>query len=64
MWLRQERIELPIVVHGPEGDAIMAWCPPRYNTVHRILTNPVYGGAYVFGRTGSQVRVEGRTQGD
>ena len=28
------------------------------NTIHRLLTNPIYAGAYVFGRTGSQVRVE------
>jgi excisionase family DNA binding protein len=57
LWLRQERIDLPIVVHGPQG-RIVQWRPPRYNTVHRLLTNPVYGGAYVFGRTGSRVRLE------
>jgi excisionase family DNA binding protein len=27
--------------------------------VHRLLTNPIYAGAYVFGRTGSRVRLEG-----
>jgi hypothetical protein len=32
---------------------------PRYNTIHRLLTNPIYAGAYVFGRTGSQIRLEG-----
>ena len=47
----------PRFVHGEEGRAI-AWHLPRYNSVHRILTNPVYAGAYVFGRTVSQVRVE------
>jgi hypothetical protein len=26
--------------------------------VHRLLTNPVYAGAYVFGRTASRTRVE------
>jgi excisionase family DNA binding protein len=57
LWLRQERIDLPIVVHGPEG-RVVEWRPPRYNTVHRLLTNPVYAGAYVFGRTGSRVRLE------
>src|SRR4051794_35708347 len=35
------------------------WRPPRYNTVHRLLTNPVYAEAYVFGRTISRVRFEG-----
>mgnify|MGYP001036315121 CR=1 FL=1 len=23
---------------------------PVYNTIHHMLTNPVYGGAYAFGR--------------
>jgi excisionase family DNA binding protein len=58
LWLRQERIDLPIVAYGPQG-RIVEWRPPRYNTVHRVLTNPVYAGAYVFGRTGSRVRLEG-----
>jgi DNA invertase Pin-like site-specific DNA recombinase len=57
LWLRQERIDLPIVAHGLQG-RIPEWRPPRYNTVHRLLTNPVYAGAYVFGRTGSRVRLE------
>jgi hypothetical protein len=29
-----------------------------YNTVHSILTNPIYAGAYTFGRTTSKVSVE------
>ena len=37
----------------------MRWDPPRYHAVHRLLTNPVYAGAYVFGRTLSRTRVEG-----
>ena len=57
LWLRQERIDLPIVVHGAEG-RVVEWRPPRYNTVYRLLTNPVYAGAYVFGRTGSRARLE------
>jgi excisionase family DNA binding protein len=57
LWLRQERIDLPTVTHGPQG-RVVEWRPPRYNTVHRLLTNPVYAGAYVFGRTGSRVRLK------
>jgi hypothetical protein len=34
-----------------------------YNAVHHILTNPVYAGAYVFGRTKTVTRIEqGRKQ--
>ncbi len=57
LWLRQERITLPAVSYGPEGRCI-EWKLPVYNTIHHILTNPTYAGAYVFGRTGSRVTIE------
>jgi len=57
LWFRDERIELPTIAYGPQG-RIVEWHLPRYNSVHRLLTNPVYAGAYVFGRTVSQIRVE------
>jgi hypothetical protein len=31
------------------------WKLPVYNTILHILTNPIYAGAYAFGRTGSRV---------
>ena len=58
LWLRQERIELPVAIHGPQGRTVQ-WRLPKYHTVHRLLTNPVYAGAYVFGRTVTQARFEG-----
>lgn len=58
LWFRDERTELPTIAYGAHG-RIVEWHLPRYNSVHRLLTNPVYAGAYVFGRTASQVRVEG-----
>lgn len=57
MWLRDEGIALPVKSHDGEGRCI-AWKLPLYNTVHNILTNPVYAGAYAFGRTTSKVSVE------
>jgi len=36
----------------------VVWRLPSYNTVLKILTNPVYAGAYVFGRTETRVRIE------
>jgi DNA invertase Pin-like site-specific DNA recombinase len=57
LWLIDEGVKMPVAVHGPQG-RVVEWRPPRYNTIHRLLTNPVYAGAYVFGRTGSQTRVE------
>lgn len=58
LCLCQEGIDLPTAVHGPQGRTVR-WGPPRYHAVHRLLTNPVYAGAYVFGRTISRTRVEG-----
>jgi hypothetical protein len=57
LWLLQRAIELPAMRYGPEGAKIM-WAPPTYSRVHHILTNPVYAGAYVFGRTTTVVRLE------
>jgi excisionase family DNA binding protein len=57
VWFRQERITLPAVLHGP-GDRRVEWKAPVYNTVHHILTNPIYAGAYAFGRSASKVTIE------
>jgi excisionase family DNA binding protein len=57
LWLRQEGIDLPIAVSGRQGNT-MQWRPPRYHSVHRLLTNPVYAGAYVYGRTYTRARFE------
>ena len=57
IWLREEGIELPVKSRRGEAQGIV-WRLPAYNIVHNILTNPVYAGAYAFGRTTSKVRVE------
>ena len=57
LWLRQEEVSLPAVrVVGDERR--IEWKPPVYGTVHKVLTNPVYAGAYAYGRTESRVTVE------
>jgi DNA invertase Pin-like site-specific DNA recombinase len=57
IWLREDGIELP--VKSREGEARgVVWRLPAYNIVHNILTNPIYAGAYVFGRTTSKVSIE------
>ncbi|MDP9085430.1 MAG: recombinase family protein, partial [Pseudomonadota bacterium] len=57
LWMRHEGINLPAVGYGPEGHHII-WKLPVYNTLHHILTNPIYAGAYAFGRTASRVTIE------
>jgi DNA invertase Pin-like site-specific DNA recombinase len=57
IWLRDEGIELPVKSRDGEARGIV-WRLPAYNVVHNILTNPIYAGAYAFGRTTSKVSVE------
>lgn len=58
VWLRDEGIALPVACHDAAEGRSLVWKQPLYNTVHNILTNPVYAGAYAFGRTMSKVSVE------
>jgi hypothetical protein len=36
-------------VKQTDGDT--AWRRPSYSAIHRIIENPVYGGAYAYGKT-------------
>jgi DNA invertase Pin-like site-specific DNA recombinase len=47
MWFLGHGLELP--VRTAPGATV--WKRPSYGTVHRIVTNPVYGGAYAYGKT-------------
>jgi DNA invertase Pin-like site-specific DNA recombinase len=58
VWLREEGIAMPTACHSTAEGRGIVWRLPLYNTVHNILTNPVYAGAYAFGRTMSKVSVE------
>jgi DNA invertase Pin-like site-specific DNA recombinase len=58
LWLRDEGIALPVASHKAAEGRSIVWKLPPYNTVHNMLTNPVYAGAYAFGRTTSKVSVE------
>jgi hypothetical protein len=57
LWFRQERIPLPAVDHGPEGRRLQ-WKAPVCNTILHILTNPIYAGAYAYGRSTSKTTIE------
>lgn len=58
VWLRDEGIALPVASHSAVEGRSIVWKLPLYNTVHNMLTNPIYAGAYAFGRTRSKVSVE------
>lgn len=48
LWMRDQRIEMP-VNRNDRGDVL--WKPASYSWLHMVLTNPVYAGSYVYGRT-------------
>jgi DNA invertase Pin-like site-specific DNA recombinase len=48
LWFRSEA--LPFPTQAPGCSAIQ-WGTPTYTKIHQILTNPVYAGAYVYGKT-------------
>jgi DNA invertase Pin-like site-specific DNA recombinase len=57
LWFRQEGIELPLIVYGAQGRRV-EWRTPTYSTILNIITNPIYAGAYAFGRARTETYVE------
>ena len=61
LWLREERIQLPAAPR--DGQPSVVWKLPIYNNVLSILRNPVYAGAYAFGKTEARTTVvDGRAR--
>ena len=50
MWFVRHDLELPVGVLGHGGDQII-WKRPSYRRVLHVLTNPMYAGAYAYGKT-------------
>lgn len=56
LWFRCEGVCLPVRVPASQQDEV-CWRLPLYDAVHRILTNPLYAGAYVFGKTEARTKI-------
>jgi DNA invertase Pin-like site-specific DNA recombinase len=56
LWFREEQVTLPAVGYGNKNQQIY-WKLPLYNTILAILSNPMYAGAYAFGRTEVRTKV-------
>lgn len=56
LWFRQEKISLPAF---PVGQSTMVWKLPLYTNIRSMLANPVYAGAYAFGKTETRVKIVG-----
>lgn len=57
LWMSREQIELPVSQYA-HGVRQIVWKPASYDMLHRILTNPIFAGAYAYGRTTTRVRIE------
>lgn len=62
LWFRRERIRVPArVFTAPGGQTI--WKLPSYSRVLKIVSNPLYAGAYAFGKTDARTTmVEGHAR--
>jgi len=57
LWFRNHRVELPNRgLKGTSGKVY--WKPPIYNTILRTIKNPIYAGAYAYGKTFTRTTME------
>jgi hypothetical protein len=48
LWFRSEGLSFPLQMY--QG-AEIRWVEASYTAIHHVLTNPVYAGAYAYGKT-------------
>jgi DNA invertase Pin-like site-specific DNA recombinase/uncharacterized protein YndB with AHSA1/START domain len=48
LWFRSEGLSFPLQQGSPDR---IRWVTPTYTAIHHVLTNPVYAGAYAYGKT-------------
>ena len=56
-WLCQPQIKVP-AIGGAGSEQQIIWKPPRYHALLSLLKNPIYAGAYAYGRTKATVQME------
>jgi len=56
LWCRGEQMMVPVASYDDFGKTV-SWRLPVYRTILAILTNPIYAGAYAFGKTGDRTRM-------
>lgn len=55
LWFLEHDLRLP--AHNHRGELV--WKRPVYRALYRMITSPVYGGAYSYGKTEQITRYEG-----
>jgi len=62
LWLRSADIRMPVVLRNV-GVCKLVWKAPAYHSVMQILHNPLYAGAYAFGRKAQRTQItDGRAR--
>ncbi|MCP4999681.1 MAG: recombinase family protein [Hyphomicrobiales bacterium] len=62
LWLRSADIKMPVVLRNVAVRKLI-WKAPAYHSVMQILHNPLYAGAYAYGRKTQRTRiVDGRAR--
>jgi DNA invertase Pin-like site-specific DNA recombinase/predicted DNA-binding transcriptional regulator AlpA len=51
LWFRSEGLSFPLQTTPAGLPGPIRWVIPTYTALHHILTNPVYAGAYTYGKT-------------
>ena len=51
LWFRSEGLSFPLQTTPAGLPGPIRWVAPTYTALHHILTNPVYAGAYTYGKT-------------
>jgi DNA invertase Pin-like site-specific DNA recombinase len=51
LWFRSEGLSFPLQTTPAGMPGPIRWVTPTYTALHHILSNPVYAGAYTYGKT-------------
>jgi DNA invertase Pin-like site-specific DNA recombinase len=55
LWFRAQGLQLPLQM---STHAEIRWVEASYHAIHQVLSNPVYAGAYVYGKTRTEMALE------
>ena len=55
LWYRNEGLSFPLQTHAR---APLRWVAPTYAAIHAVLSNPVYAGAYAYGKSRTEQFVD------